>query len=342
LTVLLAGITYGIQPYGDSTTGWANPWVLGAIIGGLLLLVAFCFVELHTDQPMVDIRLFRSASFGMGNLAGLMSSMGRGGLQFMLIIWLQGIWLPLHGYSFESTPLWAGIYLLPITVGFLVAGPVAGSLSDRFGARPFTVGGMLLMAVTFVALLMIPVNFNYWVFAVLVFLNGLGGGIFTAPNTAAIMSSVPAAQRGAASGVRATFFNAGSSLSIGVFFSLMIVGLANTLPSAMSSGLQAQGVPASVAHDVANLPPVGSLFAAFLGYNPIGELLGPSGALQDPGVNVDVLTGKTFFPQLITEPFHSGLSVVFVAAAVMMLLGAVASMFNAGRYGTESGADNEA
>ena len=228
-----------------------------------------------SPTPMVDIRLFRSASFGMGNLAGLMSSMGRGGLQFMLIIWLQGIWLPLHGYSFESTPLWAGIYMLPMTVGFLVAGPLAGSLSDRFGARPFTVGGMLLMAVTFVALVMIPVNFNYWVFAVLVFLNGLGGGIFTAPNTAAIMSSVPAAQRGAASGVRATFFNAGSSLSIGIFFSLMIVGLANTLPSAMSAGLQEQGVSASVAHDVANLPPVGSLFAAFLGYNPIAELLGP-------------------------------------------------------------------
>jgi MFS family permease len=277
----------------------------------------------------------------MGNLAGLMSSMGRGGLQFMLIIWLQGIWLPLHGYSFESTPLWAGIYLLPITFGFLVAGPVAGSLSDRFGARPFTVGGMLLMAATFIALVMIPVNFNYWVFAVLVFLNGLGGGIFTAPNTAAIMSSVPAAQRGAASGVRATFFNAGSSLSIGVFFSLMIIGLANTLPSAMSSGLQAQGVSASVAHDVANLPPVGSLFAAFLGYNPMGELLGPSGALQDPAVNADLLTGKTFFPQLITEPFHSGLTVVFIAAAVMMLLGAVASLFSAGRYGTEVDADNE-
>jgi MFS family permease len=255
----------------------------------------------------------------------------------MLIIWLQGIWLPLHGFSFESTPLWAGIYMLPMTAGFLVAGPVAGSLSDRFGARPFTVGGMLLMAATFIALVMIPVNFNYWVFAVLVFLNGLGGGIFTAPNTAAIMSSVPAAQRGAASGVRATFFNAGSSLSIGVFFSLMIIGLAHTLPSAMSSGLQAQGVSASVAQDVANLPPVGSLFAAFLGYNPIAELLAPSGALQDPGVNADVLTGKTFFPQLITEPFHSGLMVVFVAAAVMMLIGAVASMFNPGRYG---GADD--
>jgi len=335
LTVLLIGITYGIQPYGSSTTGWANPMVLSAIGIGLALLVAFCFVELRVKDPMVNVRLFRSASFGMGNLAGLMSSVGRGGLQFMLIIWLQGIWLPLHGFSFESTPLWAGIYMLPMTIGFLVAGPLAGSLSDRFGARPFTVGGMLLMAATFVALVLIPVNFDYWLFALLVFLNGLGGGIFTAPNTASIMSSVPSAERGAASGVRATFFNAGSSLSIGIFFSLMIIGLANTLPSAMSSGLQAQGVPSSVAHDVANLPPVGSLFAAFLGFNPIAELLGPSHALQQPGVNADVLTGKTFFPELITGPFHSGLMVVFIAAAVMMLIGAVASMFNPGRYAEE-------
>ena len=316
--------------------------MFGSIAFGLLALVAFCFIELNVKSPMVDIRLFKSASFGMGNLAGLMSSMGRGGLQFMLIIWLQGIWLPLHGYSFESTPLWAGIYLLPITFGFLVAGPIAGSLSDKYGARPFTVGGMLLMAATFIGLVLIPVDFNYAIFAVLAFLNGLGGGIFTSPNTAAIMSSVPAAQRGAASGVRATFFNAGSSLSIGVFFSLMIVGLSHTLPTAMSSGLIAQGVPANVAHDVANLPPVGSLFAAFLGYNPMAELLAPSGALHSPGVNADLLTGQTFFPQLITEPFHSGLTVVFIAAAVMMLIGAVASLFNPGRYATAPGADNEA
>ncbi len=342
LTVLLLGITYGIQPYGNSPTGWGNPAVLGSIAVGLLLLVAFCVVELKVESPMVDMRLFKSATFGMGNLAGLMSSVGRGGLQFMLIIWLQGIWLPLHGYDFESTPLWAGIYLLPATVGFLVAAPVAGTLSDRLGARPLAVGGMLLMAVTFVALLMIPVNFEYWEFALLVFLNGVGGGIFTAPNAAAIMSSVPAAQRGAASGVRSTFFNAGNSLSIGIFFSLMIVGLANTLPSALSSGLQQQGVSADVAHQVAELPPVGSLFAAFLGYNPIGELLAPFHALQQPGVNAATLTGQSFFPQLITEPFHSGLAVVFGAAAIMMLLGAVASMFNPGTYATEPGADNEA
>jgi MFS family permease len=342
LTVLLLGITYGIQPYGGSSTGWTSPAVLGSIGIGLALLVAFCFVELRVDSPMVDLRLFKSAAFGMGNLAGLMSSVGRGGLQFMLIIWLQGIWLPLHGYSYESTPLWAGIYLLPATVGFLVAAPIAGTLSDRFGARPLAVGGMLLMAAAFIALLLIPVNFDYWQFAVLVFLNGVGGGIFTAPNTAAIMSAVPAEQRGAASGVRATFFNAGNSLSIGIFFSLMIVGLSHTLPNALFNGLAQQGVSTNVAHQVAQLPPVGSLFAAFLGYNPIAELLAPFHALQQPGVNVEVLTGQTFFPQLITEPFHSGLSVVFGVAAVLMLLGALASMFSPGTYGTDPDADNEA
>ncbi len=339
LTVLLIGITYGIQPYGQSTTGWTNPAVLGSIVAGLVLLVVFCVVELKVAQPMVNIRLFRSTAFGMGNLAGLMSSVGRGGLQFMLIIWLQGIWLPLRGYDFESTPLWAAIYMLPITVGFLLAGPVAGALSDRYGARPLTVGGMALMAVSFLALVMIPVDFDYRVFALLIFLNGVGGGIFTAPNTATIMSSVPAAERGAASGVRATFFNAGSSLSIGIFFSLMIVGLANTLPGALSSGLQEPGVSASVAQQVADLPPVGSLFAAFLGYNPIAELLEPFHALQQPGVNADELTGQTFFPHLIIEPFHAGLTVVFIAAAVMMVIGMVASLFNPGRYAEDVTAD---
>ena len=280
---------------------------------------------------MLDIRLFRSKPFALGNLAGLMASVGRGGLQFMLIIWLQGIWLPLHGYSFESTPLWSGIYMLPMTLGFLLAGPLSGTLSDRFGSRPFAIGGLVLMAMTFVALTLIPVDFDYRVFAVLIFLNGLGGGIFTSPNTAAIMSSVPAAERGAASGIRATVTNAGMSLSIGIFFSLMIAGLAHSLPATLSAGLQQQGVPATVAHNVANLPPVESLFAAFLGYNPIAELLGSSGVLQQPGVNAAVLTGKQFFPHLISGPFHNGLVVVFTAAAVMMVIGAAASWVNPGR-----------
>ncbi|TDZ43828.1 MFS transporter [Mycobacteroides franklinii] len=332
LTVLLTAITYGIQPYGNSSTGWGNPLVYGSLIAGVALLVLFCVIEARVADPMLDIRLFKNRAFGLGNLANLLASVGRGGLQFMLIIWLQGIWLPLRGYSYESTPLWAGIFLLPMTLGFLVAGPVAGLLSDRYGARPFATGGMVLSAATFLALVAIPVNFNYWVFAALIFLNGLGSAIFTAPNTAAIMSSVPAHQRGAASGVRGTFFNAGSSLSIGIFFSLMIVGLSATLPSAMQSGLTAQGVPASTAAEVSSLPPVGSLFAAFLGYNPVSELLGPSGVLDQPGVNAAELTGQTFFPNLITEPFHAGLVVVFVAAALMMAIAALASLGAGGKY----------
>jgi MFS family permease len=331
LTVLLAAITYGIQPYRGHPTGWTNPWVLGSIGLAVVALAVLCIAGLRVPAPMLDIRLFRSKPFALGNLAGLLASIGRGGLQFILIIWLQGIWLPLHGYSFEHTPLWSGIYMLPMTLGFLLAGPLSGTLSDHFGSRPFAVGGMVLMTVTFVALTVIPVNFKFGVFAALIFLNGLGGGIFTSPNTAAIMSSVPAAERGAASGIRATFTNAGMSLSIGIFFSLMIAGLARSLPGTLSAALQQQGVPASVAHQVATLPPVGSLFAAFLGYNPIAELLSPSGVLQLPGVNAAVLTSKQFFPQLISGPFHSGLVVVFTAAAVMTAIGAAASWVNPGR-----------
>ncbi|WP_019927703.1 MFS transporter [Nocardia sp. BMG111209] len=327
LTALLTGITYGIQPYGGSTTGWTNPWVLAGIIGGLALLVVFCVVETRVAQPMFQLALLRNRAFALSNLAGLMSSVGRGGLQFMVVIWLQGIWLPLHGFSFESTPLWAGIYMLPTTVGFLAAGPLSGWLSDRYGARWLATGGFLVTAVGFVLLIAIPVDFQYLWFVLILFGAGFGMGMFSSPNTAVVMSSVPAAQRGAASGVRGTILNSGLAISIGVFFSLMIVGLSRTLPGTLGTGLRDQGVPAHIADQVANLPPVGSLFAAFLGYNPIKELLGPTGALDQPGVHGDVLTGQQFFPHLISGPFHSGLVVVFLAAAVMMLVGAVASWF---------------
>ncbi|MCU1585056.1 MAG: transporter [Microbacteriaceae bacterium] len=333
LTSLLAGITYGIQPYGTSATGWANPWVLTGIIGGVVLLVGFVFMQLHTKDPMFNMRLFRIKAFAWGNFAGLLASVGRGGLQFMLIIWLQGIWLPLHGFSYASTPLWAGIYLLPLTIGFLVSGPISGTLSDRFGARIFATGGLVLVAVTFVALLLIPVNFNYAAFAIITFLNGVGSGMFAAPNRTAIMNSVPANQRGAASGMTGTFQNAGNSLSIGIFFSLMIAGLADTLPNALRSGLTAHGVGTAVANQVAATPPVGSLFAAFLGYNPVASILGPTGVLKSLSTsNAGALTGKTFFPQLISQPFHSGLVIVFIAAAVMSLVGAVASLSAGGKY----------
>jgi MFS family permease len=326
LSVLLTGITYGIQPYGGHATGWLNPWVDAGLAGGILLLVAFCIVETRVAEPMFDLGLFRIRAFALGNLAGLLASMGRGGLQFMLIIWLQGIWLPLHGYSFESTPLWAGIYLLPLTVGFVVSGPLSGYLSDRYGQRLFAGVGLLIVTATFVGLLVIPVDFGYPAFAMVTFLNGVGSGMFASPNTAAIMNAVPADQRGAAAGMRGTFFNAGSSLSIGVFFSLMVVGLAATLPTTLTSGLQAHGVPAMAAAKIGNLPPVSSLFAAFLGYNPIRELLGATGVLATlPPGQAATLTGSRFFPDLIAGPFHTGLVVVFVSAAVMMVIAALAS-----------------
>jgi MFS family permease len=327
LSAMLAGITYGIQPYGGHSTGWTNPWVLAGLIGGAVLLVAFCIIETRVADPMFRIALFKNATFAGANLAGLLASIGRGGLQFMLIIWLQGIWLPLHGYSYASTPLWAGIYLLPLTFGFLIAGPLSGYLSDRFGHRWFAVGGLAVVAATFVGLLLLPVNFPYWAFALLITVNGIGSGLFSSPNTSAVMGSVPADQRGVAAGMRGTFFNSGSALSIGVFFSLMIIGLASTLPHTLTSGLVQQGVPGGVAQQVGNLPPVGSLFAAFLGFNPLRELLGPSGVLQQlPAANAANLTGKSFFPHLISGPFHHGLIVVFIAAAIMMLIGAAASL----------------
>jgi MFS family permease len=333
LTALLVAITYGIQPYGDHATGWANPWVDAGLVGGVVLLVVFVVVENRVREPMFSMHLFRIRPFAAGNLASLLAATSRGGMQFMLIIWLQGIWLPLHGYDYESTPLWAGIYLLPLTIGFLVAGPIAGRLSDRYGARLFATGGLALVAATYIGFLLIPVDFPYWEFAVLLLLNGLASGLFAAPNATSIMNSVPANQRGAASGMRGTFMNSGSALSIGIFFSLMVAGLASSLPGSLRSGLTAQGVAPDVADQVAGLPPVGSLFASFLGYNPIQTLLEPSGTLDRlPADNAAALTGKQFFPHLISQPFHDGLVVVFLAAAIMSLVAAAASLMSGGRY----------
>ncbi|GAB1824209.1 MFS transporter [Herbidospora sp. RD11066] len=333
LTMVLAAVTYGIQPYGGHPMGWTNPLVVGGIVGGLLILGIFCLIETRVAQPMFHLSLFRIRAFAAGNVAGLLASIARGGLQFMLIIWLQGIWLPLRGYRFEDTPLWAGIYLLPLTAGFLLAGPVSGYLSDRYGARAFASGGLILSALAFLGLLLVPIDFPYGVFAALIFLNGVGSGLFTAPNTTAIMNSVPAGQRGVASGMRATFTNAGMVLSIGVFFSLMIAGLANTLPQTLTGGLTQHGVPAGIATTVAALPPVGILFAAFLGYNPIENLLAPTGALAHVApANAATLTGREYFPTLISGPFHQGLVVVFALAIAMSLVAGVASLLRGGRY----------
>jgi MFS family permease len=282
---------------------------------------------------MFQMSLFKIRAFAAGNLASLLGSIARGGLQFMLVIWLAGIWLPLHGYDFAVTPLWAGIYMLPLTAGFLIAGPISGTLSDRYGPRPFATAGLVLAAICFGGLMLLPVNFSYWLFALLIFGNGVGSGLFASPNTSAIMSAVPARHRGSASGMRSTFQNSGMSLSIGIFFSLMIAGLASTLPRTLTSGLTAQGVPAAVAAHVSHLPPVSTMFAALLGYNPIQNLLRPSGVLHHlPAHNVQVLTGRQFFPHLISAPFHHGLVIVFTAAAIMSLTGALVSLLRGKRF----------
>ena len=329
---LLTGITYGIQPYGGHSMGWTSPVVLTGLIGGVALLATFCAIELRVESPMFDMRLLKIRSFSAGASAALLASIARGGLQFMLIIWLQGIWLLLHGYSFTVTPLWSGIFLLPLTCGFLIAGPLSGWLSDRYGARLFASGGLLLSALAFGGLLLLSTDFSYPAFAALIFASGVGMGLFSAPNAAAVMNSVPPKQRGAASGMLATFTNSGFVLSIGIFFSLMIAGLASTLPSALSRGLTGQGVPSAVAHQVGQLPPVGSLFAAFLGYNPVHQLLAPTGVLQRlPAHNVAVLTGRRFFPELISGPFHHGLVIVFSMAMAVLVLAAIAALRHGGQ-----------
>ena len=331
--LLLAAITHGIQPYGRHSTGWTSPWVVGGLTAGVALLAAFCVIETRIAEPMFNLALFKIRAFAAGNAASLLGSIARGGLQFMLVIWLAGIWLPLHGYDFAVTPLWAGIYMLPLTTGFLLAGPVSGYLSDRFGPRPFATAGLLVAACAFCGLILLPVVFPYWVFALLIFGNGIGSGLFASPNTSAIMSSVPARDRGAASGMRATFQNSGMALSIGIFFSLLIVGLAATLPRTLAAGLHAQGVPLATANQVSHLPPVATVFAALLGYNPVQHLLAPSGVLATlPAHNVAVLTGNHFFPDLISGPFHHGLIIVFTAAAVMSLVGAAVSLMRGGQF----------
>ena len=333
LSAVLIAVTYAIQPYGGHAMGWTNPWVLAGLVGGVALLGVFVLVETRIAEPMFQLSLFRIRAFTAGNLAGLAVSIARGGLQFMLIIWLQGIWLPLHGYAFSDTPLWAGIFLLPLTAGFLVSGPVAGILSDRFGSRGIATAGLAVFGGSFIGLMLLPVDFPFPAFALLIAANGIGSGMFAAPNSSSIMGSVPARQRGAASGMRATFQNSGTALSIGVFFSVMIAGLASTLPKTLASGLQHQGVPSGAAHQIGSLPPVSSLFAAVLGVNPLGHLLAARGVLSSlPAAAQQTITGREFFPDLISGAFQHGLVVVFALATALTVLAALASALRGRRH----------
>jgi EmrB/QacA subfamily drug resistance transporter len=332
LTMVLVGVIYGINPSPTSSMSWTTPFVLGMFGGGIILLVAFLLIEQHVPAPMFRLDLFRIRAFAAGNLAGLLASIARGGLMLMLTIWLQGIWLPLHGYDFERTPLWAGIYMIPSSIGILLLGPLSGSLSDRFGARYFATAAMILTAVGFSLMLALPVNFAYPLFALVILLDGLSMGMFMAPNTAAIMNSLPPQHRGAGSGMRATLINVGIPLSMAIIFSLMIIGLNASMPAAIYNGLTQNGIPAQVAQQLANAPPVGYLFAAFLGYNPLGTLI-PSDVLHAlPPQQAATITSRAFFPQLIDGAFHHGLVEVLAFSIVMCLIAAGASWVRGGKY----------
>jgi EmrB/QacA subfamily drug resistance transporter len=332
LVLLMVSVTYGIRPYGSHTTGWGSPRVIVLLACGVASLVAFAVIEQRVEDPMFRLPLFRIRAFSFGTLSTFLSAVARGGLMFMLIIWLQGIWLPQHGYDFTDTPLWAGIYMLPLTLGMLLAGPTSGFLSDRFGARPFATGGMIGAAISFLLLSLLPTDFPYPLFALVLLLNGISMGMFASPNRAAVMNSLPPSDRGAGGGMNQTFQNSAQVMSIGIFFTLMIAGLASTLSGTLTSGLQAHGVSASAAHRAASLPPVSILFAAFLGYNPIQHLLG-SHVLSSLGAhNKAILTGRSFFPHLISAPFRAGLHETFIFAIAACLVAAAASALRGARY----------
>jgi len=325
LVALMVGITYGIQPYGGHVMGWTSPLVLGALVLGVLSLVAFSRIELRSPDPMFNLSLFRIRAFTAGSISTLLAAIGRGGLMFTMVIWLQGIWLPLHGYNFSNTPLWAGIALLPLTGGFLLAGPLCGFLSDRYGSRPFTVGGMIGAAASFFMLQFLPANFSYPEFGLLLFLNGLAMGAFSAPNRVSVMNSLPPEHRGVGSGMNSTFQNSGQVISIGIFFTLMIIGLSGTLPHALFVGLTHQGVTTATARHISTLPPVTTLFASFLGYNPMVHLLGAHVlASLSPSAHATVI-GRRFFPSIIQKAFAAGLHPALDFATAVCALAAITS-----------------
>jgi MFS family permease len=332
LVLAMVSVTYGIRPYGGSPTGWESPRVLILLGCAVASLIAFVLVERRAKDPMFRLPLFRIRAFTFGTLSTFLAAVARGGLMFMLIIWLQGIWLPQHGYDFTETPLWAGIYMLPLTVGMLVAGPTSGYLSDRFGARPFATGGMLLAALSFGLLMMLPIDFAYPVFAGILLLTGIAMGLFASPNRAAVMNSLPAGDRGAGGGMNQTFQNSAQVISIGIFFTLLVIGLSSSLHSTLSSGLQAHGVSAAAAHQASDVPPISVLFAAFLGYNPIQHLVGPHALASVTPQQHAALTGHSFFPHLIAGPFSDGLTAAFTFAIFACLVAAGASLLRGGRY----------
>ncbi len=339
LTLILVAVTYGLLPYGSASMGWGNPWVIVTMVLGLGLLVAFPFIERRVASPMFRLELFRIRMFSAGNFAGLLSSIGRGGVQIMLIILLQGIWLPLHGYSYQSTPFWSGIYITPLLLGFVVMGPISGRLSDQHGAKGLATLGMLVTAVTFVLLSLLPYNFVFWEFAIILFAMGIGGGLFASPNTVSIMNSVPPEHRGAASGMRATFQNVGQTISIAIFFTIVLSALSGSLPSALSSAATNANAP-QLATAFKNIPPTGAMFAAFLGYNPVQSILASLPASLVNTLSPTVLanlTSNSFFPNAIAPAFVSALRVAFYIGAGISAVAALISLLRGDRVSPAKG-----
>ncbi|MHB8242062.1 MAG: MFS transporter [Solirubrobacteraceae bacterium] len=332
LILIMVSVTYGIRPYGSSQTGWGSPRVLALLGAGVASLIAFGVIEGRVENPMFRLPLFRIRAFTFGTLSTFLSAVARGGLMFMLIIWLQGIWLPQHGVDYVDTPLRAGIYMLPLTLGMLIAGPTSGYLSDRFGARPFATGGMLGTALSFFLLSLLPIDFPFPAFAAVLLMTGISMGLFASPNRAAVMNSLPPGDRGAGGGMNQTFQNSAQVLSVGIFFTLMILGLSSKLPHTLAAGLQAHGVSATAAQRVAHIPPVSILFAAFLGYNPIEHLTGAPLLAKLSPANHAALTGRSFFPHLISGPFEAGLHEALWFSILACLIAAAASLMRGGKY----------
>ncbi len=331
LVLISLGFTYALVPYGSSSMGWGNPWVLSAFIVGSILLILFVFIEIKVKYPLFDLRLFKIRAFNYGNFANFVSSLGRGAIMFLVIIWLQGIYLPLHGFSYSSTPFWAGIYLLPMMVGFIVLGPIGGMLTDRYGARVFATAGMIITSISLYLLTLLPYNFSVWQFELILLLNGIGSGLFAAPNTTAVMNSLPEESRGAGSGMRTTFNNIGQTISMAIFFSIAITVFTQKLPSSLFSTSLSIGLPTSIAAAISKIPPSGALFAAFLGVNPAASF--PTSMLSlIPPASLKSLMSLTFFPNAIGPSFMTGLKDSLYVAIVMTLVGAILSALSGGRY----------
>jgi len=334
ITLLLVGVTYGLLPYGSNPMGWTNPWVITSMALGLISMILFLIVENRVESPMFRLDLFKNKSFAYANVAGLLGALGRGGMMFMLILLLQGIWLPLHGYSYSSTPFWAGIYMLPLTAGIIIMGPISGVLSDKYGPRWIATGGMIIVTIAFLVLAALPYNFTFIEFALALFLMGIGGGMFGSPNSASIMNSVPPEDRGVASGMMYTIMNTSFTASMAIFFTIVIIGITQRFPEAMTTSLANIGA-SQLAPILSNLPPTAALFSAFLGSNPVNAVLSALPAplvAMIPHSTFNTLTGTTWFPDTLANAFLPSLKTSFYIGALLSAIAALLSALRGAKY----------